>query len=112
MPRNFQTEEIGDLVKNVVEVVEGPKALLASRSGARTQRRRLLSEAAVLAALQAHFPSAVAQDPGRLGFKDQVALFAGLDVVVGVEGSSLANLVFLPKHAWVVVLLAAKDLAR
>ena len=39
----------------------------------------------------------VSMDPGKLEFREQVALFANAGLVVGVHGAALTNLLFAPR---------------
>lgn len=70
----------------------GPARLYVSRN--RWSRRRLINEAQVEALLAARGYRTV--HPETLSFRDQVALFAGAERVVGAMGAALANILFAP----------------
>lgn len=48
-------------------------------------------------------------EPGGLGFREQVELFAGAHTVVAQAGAALANLMFMPPDSRVVCLVADSD---
>lgn len=48
-------------------------------------------------------------DPGRLSFRDQVALFQGASLIVGVHGAALTNLLFAPEEGAFIELSPDKD---
>jgi hypothetical protein len=50
-------------------------------------------------------------DPARLGFAEQVGLFAGAEAVCGIHGSGLANVVWCPAGCKVIELFAESYLA-
>ncbi|GJE66058.1 hypothetical protein LNAOJCKE_3272 [Methylorubrum aminovorans] len=71
---------------------DGPARLYVSRN--RWGRRRLINEAEVEALLAERGYRTV--HPETLSFRDQVALFAGAERVVGAMGAALANILFAP----------------
>lgn len=78
----------------------GPSRLYVSRN--RWGRRRLINEAEVVALLAARGYRTV--HPETLSFRDQVALFAGAERVVGAMGAALANILFAPEGVHLLAL--------
>jgi capsular polysaccharide biosynthesis protein len=65
--------------------------------------RKLLDEGEVIEALEARSFEVVR--PERMTFDEQVALFAGASVVVGVHGSGLTNMLFAPVPTRIVEIM-------
>jgi capsular polysaccharide biosynthesis protein len=65
--------------------------------------RRLVNEAAVLELTQRH--GFVAVEVGKLTFTEQLALFRGADLVMGVHGAGLAHVVSMSPSAGVLEIL-------
>ena len=78
----------------------GKKRLYVARGAA--PRRRVLNEAAVEKLLAGFGFTSV--NPGALSLKDQVALFADAEIVVGAHGAGLTNCVFMAPGSAVVEL--------
>jgi Glycosyltransferase 61 len=76
------------------------RRLYVSRADA--SRRRLLNESEVLEVLAPSGFECVV--PGQMPFEEQVRTFAEADVVVGICGAGLANMVFMPPGGTVVML--------
>jgi capsular polysaccharide biosynthesis protein len=76
------------------------RRLYVSRADA--PRRRLLNEDKVLEVLAPSGFECVV--PGQMPFEEQVRTFAEADVVVGICGAGLANMVFMPPGGTVVML--------
>ena len=79
----------GVLYPTHVRADRGIDRLFVTRTAS---HRRLVNQDELAAKLQSL--GFVCVDPGDLAFDEQVALFAGARVVVGVHGAALANLVF------------------
>jgi hypothetical protein len=85
---------------------QSPSRLFISR--AKAGKRRLVNEAEVAALLQRlHFQVVYAEE---LSYRDQVALFSHAEVVVGVHGAGLTNILF-GQHLTLVE-LHPQDLVR
>ena len=82
---------------------DAPRRLYLSRRDA--TRRRLRDEPALERALERRGFQTIA--PGSLGLLQQIRLMAGAEVVVGVHGAGLANLLFAPRGATVVEITSA-----
>lgn len=76
------------------------RRLFITRDGA--SDRQLINRREVVDALSAYGFDAI--DPSSLPFEDQVALFQSAEIIVGVSGSALANIVFARKDTPVVFL--------
>ena len=82
---------------------EPHRRLFVGRRDATT--RQLLNDDDVFARLEAHGFERVV--PGTMSFSEQVQTFAEANVVVGVCGAALTNLVFMPAGAKVIMLTPA-----
>lgn len=81
---------------------EGPRRrLFLSRAG--INRRHLVNEAEVLAALRPQGFEAIR--PEELTFDQQAAVFGAAEAIAGVHGAAFANLVFAPPGARVIELM-------
>lgn len=81
----------------------GPKKIFVMRGPA--SRRQIVNQSQVIKLLLDHEIQPV--DPGGLAFADQVSLFATSQLICGVHGAALANLVFCRKGSHVVELIPA-----
>jgi len=81
----------------------GPRRLLISRGG-KPNTRRVVNEAALAQSLAPH--GFVLLDPGAMPVAEQIALFAGAEMIVAPHGAALANLVFVAPGTRVVELFA------
>jgi capsular polysaccharide biosynthesis protein len=70
-----------------------------------TRKRRITNEGEVLPMLTARGFATVA--PGRLPLKEQAALFAQAEAIVGAHGAGLTNILFAPHGARVVEIFPA-----
>ena len=70
----------------------------------RSHSRKLRNQREVLVEMERAFPAAdvVAIDPGTIPFEDQVGLVHATDVLVGVHGAALTNLLYLRPSAHVI----------
>lgn len=80
-----------------------PRRLYVTRAGGR-HTRQLLSEDELWPRLEERGFARI--DPGSLGVQDQIDHFAAADVVLGVHGAALTNLVFSPPGVRVLHLMA------
>jgi capsular polysaccharide biosynthesis protein len=84
----------------------GNRRIYVSRND--TPRRRIANENEIMPMLSGHGFEAV--PPGRLSFRDQVALFGEADVVIGPHGAGLTNILFAPHTAKVLEIFPANKL--
>lgn len=82
-----------------------PRERVYVTRGPGANNRAVRNEAAVRELLAERGFSTV--DPGALGVRDQIALFAGARTVVSAHGAALANLAFVPPGCAVVELFPA-----
>lgn len=80
----------------------GPRRVLLRRS---STGRSLVNEQALEAALQPH--GFVGIYPERLSFVEQVRLFSGAEMVVGATGAAMANCIFCPPDARILICISA-----
>lgn len=90
-------------VRSKILAPRHPARLYVSR--AKAARRRLREEDALWAQLEAEGFCRLFLE--EMPFGDQVAAFSGADVVVGVHGAGLANIVFAPPGARIVEIMPA-----
>ena len=81
----------------------GGRRLFVSRN--EHARRRLVNEPDVIAICQRHSFEVVF--PERFTLREQATLFGSASVIAGVKGAAMANLIFLPPDASVIVLSPA-----
>ena len=91
-----------ELARRVAPAIDAPRRIYLSRRGAAT--RRLANEAELLPLLEQHGFTVV--DAESLGAAEQLALFQSADVILGVDGAVLVNLLIAPAHARVGVIVA------
>ena len=84
------------------EDAAAPRRIFLSRQDAKT--RRLANEADLLPLLLQN--GFVVAHPQRMSAQEQLALFRSAEVVIGVEGAALSNLLVAPAHARVGVIVA------
>ncbi len=90
------------LAHRVAPASDTPQRIYLSRQGAAT--RRLANETELLPLLEQHgFVSVHAEN---LSAAEQLALFQSAEVILGVEGAALINLLIAPAHAKVGVIVA------
>jgi capsular polysaccharide biosynthesis protein len=80
-----------------------PRRIYVTR-GDRPHTRRLDTEPGVWPGLEGHGFTRV--DPGTMSVRDQIDLFAAADVIVGVHGAALTNLLFAKPGVRVLELFA------
>jgi capsular polysaccharide biosynthesis protein len=51
-------------------------------------------------------------EPEKLSFQGQIEIFSNANVIVGASGAALANLIFSPAEAKIVILAAANPLLK
>ncbi len=91
-----------ELARRVAPAMAAPRRIYLSRKGAAT--RRLANEAELLPLLEQHGFAVVNAE--NLGAAEQLALFQSADVILGVDGAVLANLLIAPAQARVGVIVA------
>ena len=96
-----QPDAIALLRRAVAPASAAPRRRLYVRRPPELQRL-LVNEAEVIDLCTARGCEVV--QPERLGLRAQAALFAAAELVVGVKGAALSNLMFAPEHATAVVL--------
>ena len=108
LPSFFGTESLSrpeavDFLRGFIPARHGnsPEKIYISRADAR--RRRLRNEREVEALL--HQKGFKTVHPGRMGVREQMALFAGAREIVAVHGAELTNLVYCAPGTRVVELL-------
>ncbi|MEV7398348.1 glycosyltransferase 61 family protein [Aeromicrobium sp. NPDC092404] len=74
-----------------VETADKPKRIFVTRTGGRNTRR-LIEEPELWPELEGR--GFVRIDPGAMSVRDQIDHFAAADVIVGIHGAALTNLVF------------------
>lgn len=84
---------VRDAALRAVGSVAGGRRLYVGRGGA--SRRALLNEAEILALCEGHGFESVR--PETLSLDDQVRLFASAELIVGVSGAALTNILFAPQ---------------
>lgn len=84
----------------------GQRRIYVSRGD--TPRRRIANEGEILPMLSRHGFEVIA--PGTLGFRDQVVLFSGAEVVAGAHGAGLTNILFAPDSAKVLEIFPVSKL--
>jgi tetratricopeptide (TPR) repeat protein len=90
------------LGRRIEPLADAPRRVYLSRRGAAT--RRLANEADLLPLLEQH--GFVAVQAESLGAAEQLALLQSAEVILGVEGAALVNLLIAPAHAKVGVIVA------
>ena len=90
------------LAKRVAPAADAPRRIYLSRQGMTT--RRLANEAELLPLLEQHGFAVVQVQ--TLGAAEQLALFQGAELILGMEGAALVNLLIAPSHARVGVIMA------
>jgi capsular polysaccharide biosynthesis protein len=88
--------------RRVAPAQDAPRRIYLSRRGAAT--RRLANEDELLPLLEQH--GFVAVHAETLSATEQLALFQSAEVILGVEGAALVNLLIAPAHAKVGVIVA------
>ncbi|MBI1237704.1 MAG: DUF563 domain-containing protein [Alphaproteobacteria bacterium] len=104
-PTRFQAVAFWERVLESEPAPEARRRLFVRRGA--VQRRRLLNEDAVAERLARHGFEAI--DPGTLSFADQIKTFAAADIVVGVHGAAMTNLLFAPRGIRVIELAAGPE---
>jgi tetratricopeptide (TPR) repeat protein len=89
------------LGQRIAPLAAAPRRIYLSRRGAAT--RRLANEAELLPLLEQH--GFVAVQAETLSASQQLALFQSAEVILGVDGAALANLLIAPAHAKVGVIV-------
>jgi capsular polysaccharide biosynthesis protein/tetratricopeptide (TPR) repeat protein len=89
--------------RRVAPAPAAPRRIYLSRRGAAT--RRLANEDELLPLLEQH--GFVAVHAETLSATEQLALFQSAEVILGVEGAALVNLLIAPAHAKVGVIVAS-----
>lgn len=74
---------------------DNPRRIFISREG--TRFRRCINEAEVYAIAQRHGFTTLKNE--NMTFADQVSLYAGVDMVMGVHGAGFTNMLFAPETA-------------
>jgi tetratricopeptide (TPR) repeat protein len=90
------------LGRRIEPASDAPRRIYLSRQGAAT--RRLANEAELLPLLEQH--GFVAVHAETLGAAEQLALFRSAEVILGVEGAALVNLLIAPANARVGAIVA------
>lgn len=75
------------------------RRIYASRAGATS--RRVVNEPEVVAALARHRVEAI--EAGKLGFDEQLELFASAELVIGLHGANLTNCLFSERAALIEI---------
>jgi capsular polysaccharide biosynthesis protein/cytochrome c-type biogenesis protein CcmH/NrfG len=88
--------------RRIAPATDTPQRIYLSRRGADT--RRLANEDELLPLLEQH--GFVAVHAESLSAVEQLALFRSAEVILGVEGAALVNLLIAPAHAKVGVIVA------
>ena len=90
------------LARRIAPATATPRRIYLSRRGAAT--RKLANETELLPLLEQH--GFVAVQAETMSAAEQLALFQSAEVVLGVEGAALVNLLIAPAHAKVGVIVA------
>jgi capsular polysaccharide biosynthesis protein len=111
--RTFADPGLLEFVRSLVfqgygmrQTTHGNRRIYVSRND--TPRRRVANEDEILPVLSERGFEAV--PPGRLSFRDQVALFNDADAVAGPHGAGLTNILFAPRSAKVLEIFPANKL--
>ena len=91
-----------ELARRMAPAADAPRRIYLSRQGAAT--RKLANEAELLPLLKEH--GFVVVHPESLSATEQLALFQSAELILGVEGAALVNLLIAPAHARVGVIVA------
>ena len=91
-----------ELARRITPAADAPRRIYLSRRGAAT--RRLANEAELLPLLEQR--GFVEVHPESLSAAEQLALFQSADLILGVDGAALVNLLIAPAHAKVGVIVA------
>lgn len=86
--------------------VNGKRRIYVSRGD--TPKRRITNEKEILPLLTRHGFEVIA--PGKLSFRDQVALFSSAEIIAGAHGAGLTNLLYAPRSAKVLEIFPASKL--
>jgi len=91
-----------ELARRIAPATDAPRRIYLSRQGAAT--RRLANETELLPLLHQH--GFVVVNATDMSAAEQLALFQSADVILGIEGAVLVNLLIAPAHARVGVIVA------
>jgi len=91
-----------ELARRIEPVADAPQRIYLSRRGLAT--RRLANELELMPLLEQH--GFIAVDAETLSAAEQLALFRSAQVILGVEGAALVNLLIAPAQAKIGVIIA------
>ena len=91
-----------ELSRRAAPAIDAPRRIYLSRRGAAT--RKLANEAELLPLLERH--GFVLVQPEAMSASQQLAQFQSAECILGVEGAVLVNLLVVPAHARVGVIVA------
>jgi capsular polysaccharide biosynthesis protein len=79
-----------------------PNVVFLRRIDSERNRRRLLNEEEVVAVLRSKWPNLTVVSPGMLSFQEQVRSCMEADIVIGLHGAQLTNLLWAKRGATVL----------
>lgn len=91
-----------ELARRIAPALDAPRRIYLSRQDAST--RKLANEAELLPLLEQHGFAVV--DAQGMSAAEQLALFQSAEIILGVEGAVLVNLLIAPAHARIGVIVA------
>ena len=91
-----------ELARRITPAADAPPRIYLSRQGAAT--RRLANEAELLPLLKQH--GFIVVHPESMSAAEQLVLFQSAQLILGVEGAALVNLLIAPSNARVGVIVA------
>ena len=81
------------------------RVVYLARGDNERNRRRLINEAEVIGLLERKWPHVQVIVPGRISVAQQIQAVANAQVIVGLHGSQLTNMIWAPRSATVVELV-------
>jgi len=84
---------------------KSPDVVYLARGDNERNRRRLSNEAEVIALLERKWPDIQVLAPGRMPVIEQMRAVAGAEIIIGLHGAQLTNMIWAPRSATVIEII-------
>jgi hypothetical protein len=84
---------------------KSPSVVYLARGDNERNRRRLSNEAEVIALLERKWPDIQVLAPGRMPVIEQMRAVAGAEIIIGLHGAQLTNMIWAPRSATVIEII-------